>query len=302
MELPSKLLEQIAFNTRSNIEEHVLFISDKSTHEEHLSQPLQTNNNQFEIAVTFLTAYNGIFNVAIRNNKFQFKKAIKDEDFIQIRISEGAYEIESLNDEIKRIIIEKGHYTETKYPFGFTPNFSTLASIVEIFKPGPMISFVFDDGIGSLLGFNEILIWGKHNLSDNPVDILSFDNIFIECNVAQGMIFKGKRSGIFHNFTMDVDPGYKYIEKFRGGIQWYMMESRDIISSTCFKVKNENNKIVSFNGQSFTFRLSIKEKEDMKTYNYTCIYTWVYLQLYNHRNNEIVYLYEYLYLGVSFNT
>ena len=259
MELPSKLLEQIAFNTRPKIEEHMLIVMDKSTHEEHLSQPLQTNNKQFKIAVTFLTAYNGIFNVTNRNDKFYFKKANKDEDFIQIRISEGAYEIENLNHEIKRIIIENGHYTETNYPFRITPNFSTLGSIVEILTPGPQISFVFDDSIGSLLGFNEILVWGKYNLSDNPVDILSFDNIFIECNIAQGMIFKGKRSGIIHNFTMDVDPGYKYIEKFRGGVQWYMMESKDIISSICFKLKNENNEIVSFNGQRITFRLPIKE-------------------------------------------
>ena len=73
------------------------------------------------------------------------------------------------------------------------------------------------------------------------------------------MIFKGKRSGIFHNFTMNVDPGYKNIEKFRGNIQWYLMESKDIISSICLKLKDENNQLVSFNGQSFTFRLSNKE-------------------------------------------
>ena len=34
------------------------------------------------------------------------------------------------------------------------------------------------------------------------------------------MIFKGKKSGIFRNFTMEGDPGYKYIEKFRDGVQW----------------------------------------------------------------------------------
>ena len=73
------------------------------------------------------------------------------------------------------------------------------------------------------------------------------------------MIFRGKTSGIIHDFTMDADPGYKYIEKFRGGVQLYMMESKDIISTICFKVKNENNQIVPFNGQSITFRLSIRE-------------------------------------------
>ena len=85
MELPSKLLEQIAYNTRSRIEEHMLIVMDKSTHEEHLSQPLQTNNKQFKIAVTFLTGYNGIFNVTDKNNKFYFMKSISDEDgYIQI--------------------------------------------------------------------------------------------------------------------------------------------------------------------------------------------------------------------------
>ena len=70
MELLSKLLEQIAFNTRPKIEEHMLINMDRSTHEKHLSQPLQTNNKQFKIAIAFLSAYNGIFNVTNRNNKF----------------------------------------------------------------------------------------------------------------------------------------------------------------------------------------------------------------------------------------
>ena len=77
MELnPSKLLEQIAYNTRPKIEEHMLIIMDKSTHEEHLYQPLQTNNKQFKIAVTFLSAYNGIFSVKNRNKNFISRKIL----------------------------------------------------------------------------------------------------------------------------------------------------------------------------------------------------------------------------------
>ena len=56
MELPSKLLEQIAFNTRPKIEEHILIGMNKSSHEEHLFQPLQTINKQYKIAVIFLSA------------------------------------------------------------------------------------------------------------------------------------------------------------------------------------------------------------------------------------------------------
>ena len=71
------------------------------------------------------------------------------------------------------------------------------------------------------------------------------------------MIFNGKRSGIIHSFTMDVDPGYKFIEKIRGRVQWYMMNTEDFLSSINFKLKNENDDFISFNGQSITFRLSI---------------------------------------------
>ena len=101
MEFPTKLLEQIAFDTRPKIKEHMLIIMDKSTHEEHLSQPLQTNNKQFKIAITFPTGYNGFFDITNLNNKFYFKKTFKDGEFIQISLPEGAYEIEALNDEIK---------------------------------------------------------------------------------------------------------------------------------------------------------------------------------------------------------
>ena len=264
MELPSKLLQQIAYNTRPKIEEHMLIVMDKSTHEEHLSIPLQTNNKQFKIAVTFLTGYNGIFNVSNKNNKFCFYENFSESsDWSVISISPGAYEIESLNNEIKRIVIEEGYFEQSTYPFTIKPNFSTLGSIIENSSANSnnrsFIDFRPNDSLRDLLGFKPKILNLEYNLSDHPVDILSFDNIFIECNIAQGMIFKGKRSGIIHNFTMDVDPGYKYIEKFRGGVLYYMMEPKDIISSICFKLKNENGNLVSFNGQSITFRLSIKE-------------------------------------------
>ena len=150
-------------------------------------------------------------------------------------------------------------YTEANYQFTIKPKFSILGSIIEISPQGPVISFLFDDSIRNLSGFNARTLYEEYKLSPNLVDIISFDNIFLECDIAQGMIFKSKRYGIIHNITMDVDPGYKNTEKFRGGVQWYMMESKDIISSICFKIKNKNNKIVSFNGQNITFCLSVKE-------------------------------------------
>ena len=130
-----------------------------------------------------------------------------------------------MNVEIKKIIIDKGHYSENNYPFTIKPNFSTLGST------GPIISFVMENSIRNLLGFGETILYNDYTLSPNPVDILSFDDIFIECDIAQSMIFKGRRSGIIHNFTMNVSPGYKFLEKFSGGVSWYIKQSKDIVSS-----------------------------------------------------------------------
>ena len=117
------------------------------------------------------------------------------------------------------------------------PNFSRLGIIIEVSPQGPIFSFVFSDSIRNLLGFIETILYKEYNLSPNPVDILLFDNIFLECDFAQGLIFKRKRSGIIRNLTMDVSPAYKFIQKFRGGVQWYMMETEGRISSICFKLK-----------------------------------------------------------------
>ena len=159
MELAHKLLKQFAHKARPKREEHMLIVMDKSTHEEHLSQPLQTNIKQFKIALTFLTVYNGIFKVRNSKNTFYFKKTFTDgDDFIQITLKPRAYEIEGLNNEIKMIFIDEGHYTESGYPFEIKPNFSTLGSIIEISPQRPIISFVFEDSIGNLVGFHETIL------------------------------------------------------------------------------------------------------------------------------------------------
>ena len=142
MELPSRILEEIAFYTRPKIEEHILVVMDKSTREEHLSQPIQTNNKQFKIVVTFSTGYNGIFNNTSSNNKFYFATSITEEyGFIQITISQGSYETDSLNIEIKRSFIDEEQFTDADYPFTIKPNFSTLGSFIEISTQGPIIRF-----------------------------------------------------------------------------------------------------------------------------------------------------------------
>ena len=95
MELPIKLSQQIAYNARANTEKHMSIVPLLTTITN--SQPLQTNNEQIEIAVSFLTGPIGIFNVTNKKIQFYFKVSFIDFDFSVISIPPGAYEIEGLN-------------------------------------------------------------------------------------------------------------------------------------------------------------------------------------------------------------
>ena len=105
--------------------------------------------------------------------------------FFQITIPPGAYEIESINNKINRNIIDEGRFAEANNPFTIKPNISTLGSVIEISPQGSVFSFMFDDSIRDLSGFHPFTFYEENNLSTNPVDILSFDNIFLETDLAQ---------------------------------------------------------------------------------------------------------------------
>ena len=137
--------------------------------------------------------------------------------------------------------------------------FSTIGSIIETSAQGPVLTFLPDDSLRDLLGFNKNTIYEEYKLLPNPVDTILIDNNFLETIIARGMISKGKRSGIIHNWTITVDLGFKYVERFAGGISWYMMETKYVISIISFTLKTENFELVSLNGQSISFRLLIKE-------------------------------------------
>ena len=128
--------------------------------------------------------------------------------------------MECLNKEIERFTSDERYITDGDYPVTIKPNFQTLGRIeaTEIGR-GWQTSSVHDDTLRDLIGFKPTVLHEDYNLSDKLVDIISFDNIFLETDIAQGTIFKDKRAAIFHEYTMDVDPGYKYKENFRGRFQ-----------------------------------------------------------------------------------
>ena len=117
-----------------------------------------------------------------------------------------------MNNESKRILTEEGIITEGVYAFIIKPSFSTLGSVLALSSEitgSQNVTLPMDNSIGDLLGFKPVKIHEGYNLSDHLVDILSFDNSFLETDIAQGMIFKGKRTGTIFKWVQIVNLRYK---------------------------------------------------------------------------------------------
>ena len=54
----------------------MLIVMNKSTHDDHISQLLQTKIEEYKISVTFLSGYNGIFIITNTNKNIYFTKSI----------------------------------------------------------------------------------------------------------------------------------------------------------------------------------------------------------------------------------
>ena len=60
-----------------------------------------------------------------------------------------------------------------------------------------------------ILRVDPVVTYEKYSLSPKPVNKIPFEQIFVETDNTQGIIFKGRRSGRIHNFTKNIGPGYQ---------------------------------------------------------------------------------------------
>jgi hypothetical protein len=90
-------------------------------------------------------------------------------------------------------------------------NPSTLKSIMEI-APRYKVDFKPYNSLRSVLGFNNKVYHAGYNKSENIVNILTGNSIFVEVDIISGSYVNGKLNPIIYLFSPNVSPGYKIIE------------------------------------------------------------------------------------------
>src|SRR5271156_266345 len=129
------------------------------------------SNKQYEAALLSLDTYNSIPNIVEeKNNVFKYYNG---EAWKTIILSTSAYELNAINNEIKRQIIANG---DSDSAIDINVNISMLRSIVNIDNPNYKVDFSAPNSIGSVLGF-ETEIGHGYNVSPTIVDIIQVNSI-----------------------------------------------------------------------------------------------------------------------------
>lgn len=213
----------------------------------------------YEVALLSLDTYNSIPNI-IENRNNHLKYSIDDGvTWKTIALNTGAYELQGINNEVKRQLIVNG---DDESAINITANISRLTSIVNIEDPHYKIDFGVDNSIGSILGFEKTIIGFGYNESSNIVDIMPVNSILVNIDIIMGSYVNGFQSPTLYCFHPNVSPGFKIVERPNPKLIYYPLSRHDISRMRVW-LTSENGELIDFRNEIITIRIHLRESNSI---------------------------------------
>jgi hypothetical protein len=212
-------------------------------------------NKKYEAALLSLDTYNSIPNITENKNNV-FKYSTDDGiTWKTITLSTGAYELQGINNEIKRQIITK---EDDDTAIDIMANISRLTTIVNIENPRYKIDFGVDNSIGSVLGFEKAIIGYGYNESSNIVNIMPVNSILVNIDIIMGSYVNGFQSPTLYCFHPNVSPGYKIVERPNPSLIYYPLSRHDISRMRVW-LTDQYGDLIDLRGETITVRVHVRQ-------------------------------------------
>ena len=126
---------------------------------------------------------------------------------MKIKIPEGSYEIDDINDTIQHEMKKRGHYDEIneEYYINIAPNTNTLKSVL-ILEKDYQVDFNHQNSISKILGFTGAKYTEGFHESENVVDILRIDSILVNIDIISGSYVDGTTKSTIYSFFSKSKP------------------------------------------------------------------------------------------------
>lgn len=249
---------------------YLTFTSNKSQFTTNFSKPHKLQHNRkYEAGLHYFTTSNYQTNIGENNNKFYYRiakkhRAITDVSLYEgeirvITLEKGAYEIESLNNEIKRQMVEKQHLTDLKDPaFNMSINLSVFKVVIQLDPLKIGVDFTQPKSFRELLGFRPKVLIQPYNLADDTAQITTASSILVKCSIVQGSYHNGEESNILFSFPSYLVPiGYKI--NIIPPTMVYLPVITNVINSITFSITDDNNNLLDFKDENMALAIHVRQ-------------------------------------------
>ena len=253
-----ELLEQIVKNTAHKTSFQIILSNDKSNFNTRFNPKLELDREKvYEIALVNLETYYSFPNIDETNNIFVYSPD-DGNSWVKIKIPEGSYEIDDINNTIQHEMEKRGHYDERNedYYINIAPNTNTLKSVL-ILEKGYQVDFNHQNSLAKVLGFTGAKYTEGFHESENVVDILRINNILINIDIISGSYVNGTTKSTIYSFFPDVSPGYKIIESPVNLV--YLPITLDTIDSLNVTITDQDYHLLNLRNEKLTIRFHIRE-------------------------------------------
>lgn len=258
LEKIAKYTEQIANNTEPKQSMHIIVSAKTTSFRTSFNPPIELKRNKkYEIALKNLDTYYSFPNIDSTNNCFRYTPD-GEKTWFDVDIPEGSYEIKNINEYLKRQLIANGHFDEVneQSPIIFSANVSTLKAVLTI-ERDYLIDFNVSNSVCTVLGFNKKIYSAGYHESENIVNIMSVNSIFVKLSIITGSYVNGKSQPVIYSFFPNANPGYKIIETPSNPV--YLPLTLNTISSMETTLTDQNDKQLNLRGDEITIRFDIRE-------------------------------------------
>ena len=253
-----ELLERIANNTDHKTSFQIILSSDKTNFNTRFNPKLELDEKKkYEIALVNLETYYSFPNIDETNNTFVYSPD-NGNSWEKIKIPEGSYEIDDINDAIQHEMKKRTHYDEINedYYINIAPNTNTLKSVL-ILEKGYQVDFNHQNSLAKVLGFTGGKYTEGFHESENVVDILRINSILVNIDIISGSYVNGTTKSTIYSFFPDVSPGYKIIESPVNLV--YLPITLDTIDSLNVTITDQDYHLLNLRNEKLTIRFHIRE-------------------------------------------
>ena len=252
------LLEKIVKNTAHETSFQIIVSGNESSFNTILNPTLQLDRDkEYDIALVNLETYYSFPNIDETNNVFVYSPD-NGNSWVKIKIPEGSYEIDDINNTIQHEMKKRGHHDPINedYYITISANSDTLKSVL-ILEKDYQVDFNHRDSLAKVLGFTGAKYTGGFHESENVVNILIINSILVNIDIISGSYVDGTTKNTIYSFFPKVSPGYKIIETPINLV--YLPISLDTIYRLRVSITDQDDHLFNLRNEKLTIRFHIRE-------------------------------------------